>query len=121
MRWVTAAVLDLACVVVFVAIGRASHHEAADVGGFLWTVWPFVSALVIGWVVTRAWQRPTGLVPSGIGVWLVTVAAGMMFRISSGQVVAVTFVIVALTFLGLLLLGWRVLARKLPFTRPSAS
>jgi hypothetical protein len=109
MRWVTAAAADLACVLLFVAIGRASHHEADAVAGFLRTAWPFVSGLAIGWVVTRAWHRPNALVPVGIGVWLATVAGGMVLRIASGQGVAVAFVIVALIFLGLFLLGWRAL------------
>ncbi len=112
MRWVTAAAADLACVLVFVAIGRASHHEGGAVTGFLWTAWPFVTGLAVGWVVMRAWQRPLPLVPVGVGVWVATVAGGMVFRIASGQGVAATFVIVALAFLGLFLLGWRLLAGR---------
>lgn len=114
MRWVIAAVLDVACVLLFVAIGRASHHEADAVLGFLRTAWPFLSGLAIGWVVMRAWHRPAGLVPAGLGVWLITVAGGMVLRVASGQGVAVTFVIVALVFLGIFLLGWRTLSRLLP-------
>jgi DUF3054 family protein len=117
MRWVTAAILDVACVLVFVAIGRASHHEGDAVAGFLRTLWPFASGLAIGWVVTRAWQRPAALFPGGLGIWLATVAGGMVLRVASGQGIAVAFVIVALVFLGLFLLGWRSLARLLPATR----
>jgi hypothetical protein len=121
MRWVTATVADLLCVLVFVAIGRASHHEAGAVEGFLRTAWPFVLGLGVGWAVMRAWQRPTALVPGGVGIWFATVAGGMVFRIASGQGVAVTFVIVATVFLGVFLLGWRALAGFLPWVRPSAS
>jgi hypothetical protein len=60
--------------------------------------------------VTRAWRRPAALAGSGIGVWLVTVAAGMALRAVSGQGTAVTFIIVALCFLGLVMLGWRAVA-----------
>jgi Protein of unknown function (DUF3054) len=114
MRWVIAAVLDVACVLLFVAIGRASHHEADAVSGFLGTAWPFLSGVALGWAVTRAWRRPAGVVPVGLGVWLITVAGGMVLRATAGQGVAVTFVIVALAFLGLFLLGWRALSRLLP-------
>lgn len=117
MRWATAAVLDAVGVVVFVAVGRAGHHEAGAITGFVRTLWPFASGLAIGWVVTRAWQRPGALFPYGIGVWLITVAAGMTLRVASGQGVAVAFVIVALAFLGLFLLGWRLVARLLPAIR----
>ncbi len=64
-----------------------------------------------GWLITRAWRRPLPLVPTGIGIWLSTVAAGMVLRVVSGQGIAFTFVIVALVFLGLTLLGWRAAAR----------
>jgi len=54
--------------------------------------------------------RETG---SGLVVWLCTVALGMILRVVSGQGTAVAFIIVAVAFLGLFLLGWRVLARLL--------
>ncbi|MST33908.1 DUF3054 family protein, partial [Acidimicrobiaceae bacterium USS-CC1] len=49
-RW-AAAVIDVVVVVAFVAIGRASHHHAESVGGFLGTFWPFAAGLVAGWLV----------------------------------------------------------------------
>jgi FtsH-binding integral membrane protein len=109
--------LDVLAVLVFVAIGRASHDEAASVTGFLNTAWPFLAGLALGWAVTRAWNGPLALWPTGGGIWLVTVVAGMVLRVVSGQGTAVAFVIVALAFLGLVLLGWRAAARL----RPSAT
>jgi hypothetical protein len=44
-------------------------------------------------------------------VWLCTVAIGMVLRVIAGQGTAVAFTGVALAFLGLFLLGWRLLAR----------
>jgi DUF3054 family protein len=38
-------------------------------------------------------------------------ALGMILRVVSDQATAVAFIIVALAFLGLFLLGWRLLAR----------
>jgi FtsH-binding integral membrane protein len=51
------------------------------------------------------------VVPAGAGAWLGTVVLGMVLRVVAGQGTAVAFVVVALVFLGLFLLGWRVLAR----------
>jgi Protein of unknown function (DUF3054) len=108
-----AAVLDVACVLVFVIIGRASHGE--DLIGVASTAWPFLAGLAGGWLATaglagRAWQ-PFGLWPAGVGAWLGAVALGMLFRVVSGQGTAPAFIGVALAFLGLFLLGWRLLGR----------
>jgi hypothetical protein len=46
-----------------------------------------------------------------VGAWLGTVALGMLLRVVSGQGTAPAFIGVALVFLGLFLLGWRLLAR----------
>ena len=46
-----------------------------------------------------------------MGAWLGAVALGMLFRVVSGQGTAPAFIGVALAFLGLFLLGWRLLGR----------
>ena len=112
MRPVTGAVLDLCCVRAFVAIGRASHSEGDALAGLARTAWPFLAGLAIGWLVTRAWRRPGALVPTGVDVWISTVALGMVLRVVSGQGTAAAFVAVALVFLGLFLLGWRLIAGR---------
>jgi peptidoglycan/LPS O-acetylase OafA/YrhL len=113
MRSVTAVALDLCCVMAFVVIGRAGHSQGETIAGIGKTAWPFLLGLLIGWAVTRAWRRPAALVSTGVGVWLVTVAAGMAWRAVSGQGTAVTFVLVALCFLGLVMLGWRAVAYRI--------
>ena len=60
--------------------------------------------------------RPAALVPTGVVVWPVCVAVAMGLRLASGQGVVVAFVLVALAFVGLGLLGWRALALLLPAT-----
>ena len=109
-----ALLLDIVLVVVFAAIGRATHD--GDVlgpfgSGLATTAWPFVAALLIGWLVMRAWRRPTAVVRTGLPVWAITVALGMVLRALSGQGVAVAFIIVATITLAVFLLGWRGLAR----------
>jgi hypothetical protein len=97
-------------VLAFVAIGRASHHDGESVAGLASTAWPFLAGLAVGLLAARAWRRPTAIVPAGIGAWLGTVIVGMLLRVAAGQGTAPAFIGVALAFLGLFLLGWRVAA-----------
>ena len=111
MRVAWAVVVDVCCVLIFVVIGRASHTQGETVAGIASTSWPFLCGLAVGWAASRAWRRPLALRPAGLAVWLCTVALGMVLRVVSGQGTAVGFIIVAVAFLGLFLLGWRLLGR----------
>lgn len=104
-----AALLDAAFVVVFAAIGRASHAEDV-LGGLAVTAWPFLVALAAGWAVALAWRAPAAPLRTGMPVWALTVVGGMLLRAVSGQGVQVAFVIVASLVLGLFLIGWRAVA-----------
>ncbi|MFD0854169.1 DUF3054 domain-containing protein [Actinomadura adrarensis] len=107
MRAWVAVLVDVVCVLVFVGIGRATHDEALSLGGYLGTAWPFLVALGVGWAVTQAWKRAERIWPTGVVVWVVTVALGMVLRAVSGQGTDPAFVVVATLFLGAVLLGWR--------------
>jgi hypothetical protein len=117
MRSAGAALADLGCVLLFVVIGRANHHAGGSLAGFWDTAWPFVTGLAVGLVATRFWHRPATVVPVGVGVWLCTVAIGMLLRVVSGQGTAFAFVLVALAFLGLFQLGWRAAVSLAPRAR----
>ena len=106
-----AVLLDACCVLVFVVIGLASHSDGETPAGILSTAWPFLCGLAAGWAFSRAWRHPLALRPAGLSAWLFTVVLGMVLRVVSGQGTAAAFVVVALAFLGLFLLGWRLLAR----------
>ena len=106
-----ALLIDVCCVLVFVVIGRASHTKGEALGGIASTAWPFLCGLAAGWAASRAWGRPLTIRPAGIAIWLCTVALGMILRVVSGQGTAVAFIVVALAFLGLFLLGWRLLGK----------
>ena len=106
-----AVLLDCCCVLLFVIIGRASHARGESLAGIASTAWPFLAGLAVGWVATRAWRQPLALAPAGVGAWLGAAGLGMVLRVVSGQGTAFAFVLVALAFLGLFLLGWRVAAR----------
>lgn len=108
MRFLPALLVDAVLVLVFAAIGRASHQE--DPAGFLLTAWPFLVALLLGHAVAallpgrprRPWSLPWGAV-----VWVVTVVGGMLLRLLGGDTAEVPFIIVATLVLGVFLLGWR--------------
>jgi hypothetical protein len=103
--------IDVACVLVFCAVGRRSHDEGLNVAGIATTAWPFLSGTAIGWLAAQAWRRPTAVFPTGVVVWACTVAVGMLLRKATSTGVAASFVVVAASVTALLLLGWRALAR----------
>ena len=105
---------DVAAIVVFVLIGRKNHHEDGSfVTGTLRVAAPFLIALAVAWLATRAWRSPKALT-TGIQLWLVTIVLGMLLRhfvFDDGT--ATAFIIVASVFTGLLLIGWRAVAERL--------
>jgi peptidoglycan/LPS O-acetylase OafA/YrhL len=102
-----AAALDALCVLVFCAVGRRSHAEGVTINGVAETAWPFLTGAAVGWLVSRGWRRPAAVAPTGVAVWLCTVAIGMLLRKASSQGLVVSFVLVASLVTALLLLGWR--------------
>jgi hypothetical protein len=98
---------DVVCVVVFCTIGRRSHAEGITLAGVAETAWPFLAGTAAGWALVRGWRRPTALNPTGLVVWIATVAVGMLLRKASGQGIAFSFVVVASVVTAVLLLGWR--------------
>jgi hypothetical protein len=109
--------LDLVCVLVFVAIGRSVHDHGVNVDGITSTAWPFLSGLAVGWGAVAARRLPGPSLYSGAVVCISTVAVGMMLRVVSGQGTTFAFVLVALGFLGLTMLGWRLVAAGLARVR----
>ena len=102
---------DVAVLVVFVLVGRRSHHEDAGFTGFLRVWWPFAVALGVAWIVTGLWRAPLASVRA-VAAWLVTVALGMALRIAAqNREFKVAFTIVTLVFVGAGMLGWRAVAR----------
>ncbi|MGV9194489.1 DUF3054 domain-containing protein [Microbacterium sp. MC2] len=101
-------VLDAVLVTAFAATGRASH-DSEVLSGLWGTAWPFLAALVVGWLVTLAWRAPSAPVRTGLGVWAVTLVGGMLLRALSGQGTALPFIIVATIVLGATIVGWRLI------------
>ena len=100
--------LDTFSVVLFVAVGRREHERDSAIAGLIDTAAPFLLALGLAWIVLRAWRQPTDW-RTGVGIWAITVAAGMLLRnLVFGDGTAMSFVVVATAFLGLFVVGWRV-------------
>jgi len=105
------AVADAASIVIFVAIGRKNHDEGEAASGIFRVAAPFLLALLVGWVIARAWKEPLSQ-RSGVLISLTTIVLGMVLRkLIFDNGTATAFIIVATVFLGTLLNGWRLLAR----------
>lgn len=121
MRYLPAIIVDIVFVLIFAAIGRASHGE--NPVGFILTAWPFVIALLVGHLLAGLLparpRRPWSLL-WGVVVWAVTVAGGMLLRVLSGDTAEVPFIIVATLVLGAFLVGWRAVAGLLRRRRAAA-
>jgi|SRR6478672_10249205 peptidoglycan/LPS O-acetylase OafA/YrhL len=102
---------DVLCVAVFCAIGRRSHAEGLSVSGIAETAWPFLTGTGVGWLLSRGWQRPAALAPTGVVVWACTVVVAMVLRKTTSQGTAASFIVVASLTTAVLLLGWRAAAR----------
>ena len=119
-----AVALDVAVVVLFAAIGRRNHDErprtatlsiensGSSLDDVARVAAPFLLGLAAGWLVARAWRRPFDVV-TGCTIWVVTIALGMgLRRTVFDRGIAFSFVVVATMFTGVLLLGWRLVARR---------
>ena len=106
-------IIDLLVVLLFVGIGRSAHHHAVTFGGMVSTTWPFAAGLAIGWACVIAGRRDGSTLSSGAAIWLCTVGAGMLLRVWAGQGTAFAFILVALGFLGALMLGLRIVSTQL--------
>lgn len=102
--------IDLVLVVLFAAIGRASHDENI-LSGLVRTAWPFLVACLVAWAILLLRRRPVGTLAAGVFVWLITAWGGLALRMATGTSAAASFWVVATVALGLFLVGWRLLAR----------
>ena len=103
--WI-AALLDLICVVAFVALGIQNHAESDSL---LKVAAPFVAALAVAWIVAAPLRAPETLKAGGV-IWLVTLVGGMLLRRVTGEGTAFTFILVAAGFLAVTMLGWRAIS-----------
>jgi Protein of unknown function (DUF3054) len=114
--------IDVLVVVVFVLIGRRNHGEDGTVYGFFRVAAPFLLALAGAWIAGRKRWSSASHWRFGVVIWVFTVGMGLLLRrmvFHNGT--AVAFVIVATLFLGLGLIGWRVVANGIAGKRVASS
>ncbi len=122
MRVARLFVLDLLVVVLFVLIGRRNHGEDGTVDGFFRVAAPFLLALAGAWVWGRKRWSSASHWRYGVVIWVFTVAMGLLLRrVVFHNGTAIGFVIVATLFLGLGLVGWRVVATMISDKRVASS
>ena len=114
---ITAFAIDVVMVTAFVIIGRSSHDRdlLRNLGN---TLWPFLLALVVAWLVSKAWRWPLAPLRAGLPIWIGTAAVGMLLRWAAGQGVQTIFIFVGIGFLFLFLVGWRLLVAAFTRVRP---
>lgn len=106
-----AALLDVLGVVGFVLLGRRSHDEGDGLSAVLEIAAPFLIALAVAWIGSRAWRRVTALAVAGT-IAAVTVGLGLgLRRVAFERGIAFGFVVVTTIVLGGYLLAWRAVAR----------
>jgi len=111
--------VDVVGVVVFALVGRLSHGEALGLGELARTAAPFLAGLLLGWVLLLRLGRPGLPWRDGVIVWAPTGGLGLAFRALSGDGTAAVFVLTTAVFVGLLLLGWRLVWRLVARSRPA--
>jgi hypothetical protein len=101
-------VADLICVVAFAAGGKSAHDDASTWWVIARIAWPYALACLLGYAILwrRGWD-PLRWRPSGFTVLATTYVLGMVLRLISGRGIALGFLIVAVVFLSLTMLGWR--------------
>lgn len=123
-----AIIADAIAIAVFALLARIAHNTPEmplSFVGWLDTTWPFLLGVALAWVLLR-----TGVVPqlnkgqgaaseqngtsarTGVVVWICAVVVGLaVWGIRHGQVLHWSFMVVATIMSGILLLGWRGIAR----------
>ena len=110
---ITAAIVDVVAVIVFVAIGRRNHDEGTTFLNILGVAAPFLIALAGSWFALRTWREPFNRA-SFVATWVITVVAGLFLRkIIFDRGIATSFIIVATITLGVLIGLGRLVTRRL--------
>jgi FtsH-binding integral membrane protein len=106
-----AALADVLCLGLFVALGRESHDINSGIAWYLTVLWPFL----VGWFAVALTLR---LYASASNRWLMlayTWAGGIAIALVLRAVIThrdtpLAFIIVAYAFLGFATFGWRLAA-----------
>jgi hypothetical protein len=107
----TAPLIDAACIVAFVVIGRGRHDIDEGVSWFVTVLWP----LFVGWfgvaLLVRLYTRTAGIWGALTITWLGGIALMSVLRGTfTDRPYGGIFTVIAVVFLGLTAFGWRAVA-----------
>lgn len=112
MRIAVTAAVDLALIIAFAALGRRTHDEGAALTGTLTVAAPFLIGYAVAAVAFRLDRAPRnvgrGAVVAVVGVGLGLGLRGTVFD----RGLAPAFVVVAVVAVTALLVGWRLIVRR---------
>ena len=112
--WLLPIVADLVCVLVFAMAGKTSHEASTSDWVVLAIVWPYAVSVALAHAGLLLRRRPPRRVwPEGAVVLGVTYLLGTLLRDVSGRGIAGGFLVVALLFLALTMLGWRTIWQRI--------
>ena len=100
--------IDVLCLLAFAVVGSFSHE-----GGLLdlpRVAWPFLLALLVVWVLPMTRMTSLLVWPTGVMVWAVTSVGGLALRWVTGGGVSGAMPVITIVVLGVLLIGWRLIA-----------
>ena len=103
-----AAVVDAACIAVFVAAGRQSHDLSGGATWFVTVAWPFAAGWFAIALLARLYVSPGHAWLRLAVTWLGGVTVALVLRVVvTGRSAPPAFVVVAFIFLGATTAGWR--------------
>lgn len=116
MKRSTALIVDVIAIAIFALLARIAHQTEdmpLNFAGWLSTWWPFLLGVLASWGLIAALKLDGHRVfPAGIMAWVVTLVVGLgIWSVRNGDIPHWSFVLVATVMSGLLMLGWRGIAR----------
>lgn len=104
-----APILDLLCIGVFVVLGRESHGVDGGPWWFLTVVWPFAVGWLIAAIALRLYTSGERSLARLAATVVVGIAGGLLLRVLvTNRSAPPAFIVVAVAFIGLTTMGWRV-------------
>jgi hypothetical protein len=100
--------VDVVAILLFAALGRRNHDEGSTITGVLVVAWPFLAGWTVAWFATRLDRRPRAP-GAALRALAVAIPVALLLRVVSGRGIAPAFIVVAVVFLGLVLVGRRAL------------
>ena len=99
-------VVDVLAIVLFAVLGRRNHDEGSSIVGVLVVAWPFVAGWTIAWFATRLGRQP-GAPVAALRALALAIPVALLLRVATERGIAPAFVVVAVVFLGVVLVGRR--------------